>query len=160
MVRGELVEIPREAPQLTKDAVPTLFPDAPKYLTKRAPLKRKERDLCNQKPIEHKKRKRQSSTEATDVLSTHVEDSTSDASVAFEFSDLEASPPWTKVNLENCEQQTFACCHTNGDGSLDSLLVSRRVVFDFRRAGVSCSSRRVVFEKKNIWARIHKTNLR
>ncbi|KAH6932655.1 hypothetical protein HPB50_008490 [Hyalomma asiaticum] len=126
VVRGELVEIPREAPQLTKDAVPTLFPDAPKYLTKRAPLKRNERDLCNQKPIEHKKRKRQSSTEATDVLSTHVEDSTSDASVAFEFSDLEASPPWTKVNLENCEQQTFACCHTNGDGSLDSLLVPQK----------------------------------
>ncbi|KAH7964968.1 hypothetical protein HPB49_002713 [Dermacentor silvarum] len=34
VVRGELMKIPRETPQLTKDAVPTVFHDALKYLTK------------------------------------------------------------------------------------------------------------------------------
>ncbi|KAH7932620.1 hypothetical protein HPB49_000096 [Dermacentor silvarum] len=30
------------------DAVPTLFPDAPKYFTKKAPVKRKDRNVCEQ----------------------------------------------------------------------------------------------------------------
>ncbi|KAG0420934.1 hypothetical protein HPB47_003154 [Ixodes persulcatus] len=47
MVNGESVEFERERPSLTDDAVPTVFPDAPAYLTKPAPKKRKVRDLAN-----------------------------------------------------------------------------------------------------------------
>ncbi|XP_049513144.1 uncharacterized protein LOC125940716 [Dermacentor silvarum] len=57
IINGEVVEMPRDRPQLTDDAVPTLFPDAPKYLTTKAPIKRKERNLCQQDGPPTKKRK-------------------------------------------------------------------------------------------------------
>ena len=31
VINGEVVEIPRDCPRLSEDAVPTVFPDAPKY---------------------------------------------------------------------------------------------------------------------------------
>ncbi|XP_065304930.1 uncharacterized protein [Dermacentor albipictus] len=48
VINGDVVELERERPALTDDAVPTIFPDAPSYLTKPVPKKRKERDLVNQ----------------------------------------------------------------------------------------------------------------
>ncbi|XP_049522524.1 uncharacterized protein LOC125945020 [Dermacentor silvarum] len=48
VINGEVVEIPRDRPRLSDDAVPTLFPDAPKYFTKKAPVKRKDRNVCEQ----------------------------------------------------------------------------------------------------------------
>lgn len=47
-INGEIVEIPRDRPLLAKDAIPTIFPEAPKYHTKKLPRKRKERNLCDQ----------------------------------------------------------------------------------------------------------------
>lgn len=62
-IKGEIVEIPRERPQLTKDAIPTIFPEAPKYYTKSLPKKRKERNLCNQKLPLRKRRRKKSTAE-------------------------------------------------------------------------------------------------
>ncbi|KAL1486817.1 hypothetical protein MTO96_046805, partial [Rhipicephalus appendiculatus] len=47
VINGEVVEIDRERPALTDDAVPTIFPDAPSYLTKDLPRKRKERSIAD-----------------------------------------------------------------------------------------------------------------
>ncbi|KAL1445033.1 hypothetical protein MTO96_045246 [Rhipicephalus appendiculatus] len=47
VINGEVVEIDRERPALTDDAVPTIFPDAPSYLTKALPRKRKERSIAD-----------------------------------------------------------------------------------------------------------------
>ncbi|KAL1474164.1 hypothetical protein MTO96_038185, partial [Rhipicephalus appendiculatus] len=47
VINGEVVEIDRERPALTDDAVPTIFPDAPSYLTKAVPRKRKERSIAD-----------------------------------------------------------------------------------------------------------------
>ncbi|CAN7939599.1 unnamed protein product [Ixodes hexagonus] len=47
-IKDEVVEIPRDLPLLTPDAVPTIFPDAPKYISKPLPKKRKERNICDQ----------------------------------------------------------------------------------------------------------------
>ncbi|KAG0442530.1 hypothetical protein HPB47_015674 [Ixodes persulcatus] len=47
VINGELVELDRERPVLTDDAVPTIFPDAPSYLTRPVPKKRKERNLTD-----------------------------------------------------------------------------------------------------------------
>ncbi|KAH9371809.1 hypothetical protein HPB48_018450 [Haemaphysalis longicornis] len=43
VVNGEVVKIPCGRPCLTEDAVPTLFPNAPTYLSKRLPEKRQSR---------------------------------------------------------------------------------------------------------------------
>lgn len=45
VTNGEVVELERERPALTGDAVPTIFPDAPLYFTKHVPKKRKETSL-------------------------------------------------------------------------------------------------------------------
>ncbi|KAL1418470.1 hypothetical protein MTO96_005714 [Rhipicephalus appendiculatus] len=47
VINGEVVEIDRERPALTDDAVPTIFPDAPSYLTKALPRNRKERSIAD-----------------------------------------------------------------------------------------------------------------
>lgn len=57
IINGEVVETPRDRPQLRADAVPTVFPDAPKYFTTKAPIKRKERNLCEQHGHPTKKQK-------------------------------------------------------------------------------------------------------
>lgn len=46
-IRVRNVEFEREWPSLTDDAVPTVFPDAPAYLTKPVPKKRKVRNIAN-----------------------------------------------------------------------------------------------------------------
>ncbi|XP_077508835.1 uncharacterized protein LOC144120336 [Amblyomma americanum] len=57
VIGGKVVDIPRDRPHLKDDAAPTVFPDAPKYFTKKAPTKRKERNLCEQKAPSSKRRK-------------------------------------------------------------------------------------------------------
>ncbi|KAM7301545.1 uncharacterized protein ISCGN_017064 [Ixodes scapularis] len=64
IIGGEIVEMPRDRPQLKSDAIPTVFPDAPKYFTKKAHIKRKERNLCEQGPPPAKKKKRTAANDA------------------------------------------------------------------------------------------------
>ncbi|KAH8037487.1 hypothetical protein HPB51_011636 [Rhipicephalus microplus] len=47
VINGDVVKLDRERPVLTKDTVPTIFPDAPSYFTKQLPKKRAERNLGN-----------------------------------------------------------------------------------------------------------------
>ncbi|KAH8035063.1 hypothetical protein HPB51_004304 [Rhipicephalus microplus] len=46
VVNGEVVEIPPDRPSLSTDAVPTVFPDALKYFTEKAPVRRNDRNIC------------------------------------------------------------------------------------------------------------------
>ncbi|XP_077520726.1 uncharacterized protein LOC144132290 [Amblyomma americanum] len=55
IVNGEVVKIPRGRPCLSDDAVPTLFPNTPSYLSKRLPPKRKSKTSSGE--ILGKKRK-------------------------------------------------------------------------------------------------------
>lgn len=64
-IGSEIVEMPRERPLLSKDAIPTIFPEAPKYYTKKLPKKRKERNLCDQ--VLPKPSKRQEDTKTEDA---------------------------------------------------------------------------------------------
>lgn len=41
VINGESVEIPPDRPKLTDDAIPTVFPNVPAYLSKKLPPKRK-----------------------------------------------------------------------------------------------------------------------
>ncbi|KAH7977917.1 hypothetical protein HPB49_003944 [Dermacentor silvarum] len=47
VINGQTVELDRERPTLTEDAIPTIFLDAPSYFTKQMPNKRAERNLDN-----------------------------------------------------------------------------------------------------------------
>ncbi|KAG0443789.1 hypothetical protein HPB47_014525, partial [Ixodes persulcatus] len=46
-INVELVELDRVQPVLIDEAIPTIFPDAPSYLTRPVPKKRKERNLAD-----------------------------------------------------------------------------------------------------------------
>lgn len=69
VVNGEVVEIPRDRRSLSDDAVPTVFPDAPKYFTKKAPVKRKDRNICEQRgPVKKRQKRNSVSRQEPEVL--------------------------------------------------------------------------------------------
>ncbi|KAG0431737.1 hypothetical protein HPB47_021512 [Ixodes persulcatus] len=55
VVNGEVVKIPRGRPCLSEDAIPTLFPNVPEYLSKKLPKKRQSRTSSGE--VTGKKRK-------------------------------------------------------------------------------------------------------
>lgn len=137
VIQGKVEEIPRDVPLLVKEAVPTIFPDAPKYLSKPLPQKRKERNLCEQasrpRPPPAKRQRR----DADAVACEHVElgERQAGSSVFLECAELQVAPPWTKVHFRDARDSiTFAECHKSDDGSLDIIHVGRRVVLDFSGA--------------------------
>ncbi|KAH9366056.1 hypothetical protein HPB48_007886 [Haemaphysalis longicornis] len=75
MIGGKAVEIPRDRPHLKEEAITTVFPDAPKYFTRKARTKRKERNLCEQKAPPSKRRKVQTAAETQPVNERYVGDS-------------------------------------------------------------------------------------
>ncbi|KAG0427889.1 hypothetical protein HPB47_025099 [Ixodes persulcatus] len=66
IINSELVELDRERPVLTDDAVPTIFPDAPSYLTRPVAKKRKERNLADRGTPPLKRRAASGSTHDCD----------------------------------------------------------------------------------------------
>ncbi|KAH8040756.1 hypothetical protein HPB51_012926 [Rhipicephalus microplus] len=68
VINGEDVEFDRERPSLTPDAVPTIFPDGPAYLTKPVPRKRKERNIadCTAPPAKRKAPNEPTTSQARD----------------------------------------------------------------------------------------------
>lgn len=68
VINGEDVEFDRERPSLTPDAVPTIFPDGPAYLTKPVPRKRKERNIadCTAPPAKRKAPNEPTTSQACD----------------------------------------------------------------------------------------------
>ncbi|XP_077559688.1 uncharacterized protein LOC144174729 [Haemaphysalis longicornis] len=135
VIQGNVVEIPRDVPRLTEDAVPTVFPDASKYVSKPVARKRKERNLCDQPPPPPPKKRHldaEGSSGVTCSAASHLDDSNCVPDVASEFTELRAPPPWTKVDLGASSDITFAFCHLSDDGALDSLHVSRRVVLSLK----------------------------
>lgn len=132
VVKGVVVNIPRDAPQLTKDAVPTPFPDAPKYMSKAMPQKRKQRNLCEQIATPPPPKMPRTGVEVNGDVEMRTDEVIGGADVFHEFIELDAPSPWTKVCFPTITGQvTFAHCHASDDGALDRLHVSRRVVLDF-----------------------------
>lgn len=76
VINGERVEFPRDRPQLSDDAIPTVFPDAPKYFTKKTPVKRKERNLCNQALKPPKQKRTRTTNNAQSEKLSHLHDAT------------------------------------------------------------------------------------
>ena len=58
LIDGKEVRIPRDKPLLTEDAVPTILPNLPKYLTKTTPNSRKTRKKCESDDAPLNKRSR------------------------------------------------------------------------------------------------------
>ncbi|KAH7968152.1 hypothetical protein HPB52_006373 [Rhipicephalus sanguineus] len=76
VVNGEEVRIPRGVPALTCDAVPTILPNAPKYLTKKVPAERapRKREPSAQLQSERRKKKRDASPCGTTALQDNDDD--------------------------------------------------------------------------------------
>lgn len=69
VINGETVEILRERPVLTNDAVPTIWPNAPSYLSKKPPEKRQSRTSTRGLPTKIQRRE----VSASSHYDTHVE---------------------------------------------------------------------------------------
>ncbi|XP_077486834.1 uncharacterized protein LOC144098205 [Amblyomma americanum] len=131
VIQGKVAEILRDVPQLAKDAVPTLLPEAPNYISKPLPRKRKDRNLCEQKqtPGAPPEKKKRIDLEApVEVIEESSGGGSCDAILLRECRELQPPPPWTNVDLSDAQQITFAQCQTSEDGSQDALYVSRRVL--------------------------------
>ncbi|XP_075733126.1 uncharacterized protein LOC142775554 [Rhipicephalus microplus] len=162
VINGEVVEIPRDRPLLTEDAVPTIFPDAPKYLTKKTPTRRKERNLCEQGEPPYKKRttvKQQAPEESEQVIEAqHAAESEfteavhtdtievepqSEVSAEYVCRNIELpNTSWNKLSFSTeTVTVTFGLCELEG-AELDPLLLPKFVKFEqaVEQVGtVSCS---------------------
>nr|XP_054921160.1 uncharacterized protein LOC129381920 [Dermacentor andersoni] len=68
-VNGVVHEIPRDKPRLKPDAVPTIFPEYPKHLVPKVPVKRKTRNLCEQDLKLPSKRRKRGESAASELCS-------------------------------------------------------------------------------------------
>nr|XP_037289776.1 LOW QUALITY PROTEIN: uncharacterized protein LOC119184107 [Rhipicephalus microplus] len=128
VINGETVEIPRDRPCLTPDAIPTVFPNVPSYLTKKLPPKRK--TAASNGGVPRKRRKDDSVCDVTEVGEICV----TDGGVDSECSTAEATPHsavekwlesirdedlpskyWCKHLVPNApDVMAFSVCEVNG----------------------------------------------
>ncbi|XP_049272419.1 uncharacterized protein LOC125758823 [Rhipicephalus sanguineus] len=156
LINGEVVEIP------TEDAVPTIIPDAPKYLTKKTPTSRKETNLCEQGEPTTKERttvKQQAPEESEQVIEAqHAAESEFTEAVHIDTTQVEPqievsteyvcrnielpSTSWNKLSFSTEPGTvTFGLCEIEG-AELDHLLLPKLVKFEqaVEQVGtVSCS---------------------
>ncbi|KAH7940093.1 hypothetical protein HPB52_021776 [Rhipicephalus sanguineus] len=148
-IKGEIVEIPRDRPLLAKDAVPTIFPEAPKYYTKKLPKKRKERNLCDQVRAKPQKRQKRStmenacvptSKEASEGLNCepgspqdeHVE--TTDERLG--FSRLRIPKGWSEITLVDAEGLClYAQCEADAAEPYGSVVMVKSVRIQVGQGG-------------------------
>lgn len=102
-IKREVVEIPQDRPQLAKDAVPTIFPNAPHYITKSPLKKRKERNICDQ-VFPAPKRSRQNITEIPPSTIHDLETQVSsieamEGKKVLSFLGLKTSQGWSEIHL-------------------------------------------------------------
>ncbi|KFM65789.1 hypothetical protein X975_17498, partial [Stegodyphus mimosarum] len=96
VVNGEDIKIPRGKPLLKPEAIPSIFPKAPKYFNKPLPKKRKDRSNVT--------------TEAKTMCVNKENHDASEISVSrtMRISDVETvqlpSPFWSKLRIKNCPQ--------------------------------------------------------
>ncbi|XP_040073445.1 uncharacterized protein LOC120845949 [Ixodes scapularis] len=124
VINGELVELDRERPVLTDDAVPTIFPNAPSYLTRPVPKKRKERNLADRGTPPVKRRAASGSTHDSDPGNACTEP----APETHPFSDiLPPSMYCSRIILSN--DPTALCFGWHARMESDDLRVIKHVTF-------------------------------
>lgn len=81
-MNGEVVKIPRDRPSLSEDAVPTIFPNTPHYLSKKLPQKHQSRTSRGE--VLGKKRKLDDDAQHDSASLEHdgISDATADNTVA------------------------------------------------------------------------------
>lgn len=114
------MEIERERPLLTNDAVPTVFPDAPSYMSKSLPRKRKERNLCDQ-PLPAAKRQKGVCLEKENSAEPTQDGESEEAWVAerpgVSFGNLKIPQSWSKITLPSCLNVfQYAECESDASG--------------------------------------------
>ncbi|XP_002415640.3 uncharacterized protein LOC8042562 [Ixodes scapularis] len=97
VVNKELVRIERGKPTLTTDAVPTIFPDSPKYYTRRVPRRRKLPERTIPPP---KVPRRRNGTHAT--TAEQSDDGNNGATAVDNVADNAGVSPSMPSNVQNC----------------------------------------------------------
>lgn len=173
-IKGEVVEIPRDRVRLSNDAIPTIFPEAPKYFTKSLPKKRKERNLCDQVLPKPKQRRKKNAAETPDANTcgqvNGCADSTASSSEApssspgrngqvghvetnderLSFSKLQTPPGWSEITLiDNEDLFLYAQCEADAAEPYGSVVMVKSV-----RIQAAANADTVVAEvhlRGNIW---------
>ncbi|KAH8029799.1 hypothetical protein HPB51_004804 [Rhipicephalus microplus] len=128
VINGEVVELERERPALTDDAVPTIFPGATLYFTKHVPKRRKERDLANHYASPPKRMALDEGMPDSELIESVDVQSASETS-AHLFSNI--SPPsafCTKIVLTNEPGELCFGWHIHGE-KCRNVLVHKHVTF-------------------------------
>lgn len=147
-INGEIVEIPRDRPQLTKDAIPTIFPEAPKYYTKTLPKKRKERNLCSQVLPKPKRREQEITVEngCSDATTTSSEARNCDGGSSLNehvktaesssFSKLEIPRGWSEISLADAKDSfLYAECEVDAAEPNSSVVMTKSVRIQVQQNG-------------------------
>lgn len=96
VINKELVRIERGKPILTTDAVPTIFPDSPKYYTRRVPRRRKLPERTIPPPKVPRRRNR---THA--MTADQLDDGNNSATAVDDIADDAGAPPSMPSNVQN-----------------------------------------------------------
>ncbi|KAH8022772.1 hypothetical protein HPB51_005070 [Rhipicephalus microplus] len=115
-INDEEVRIPRGTPTLTSDAVPTIFPNLPAYLSKQPTPKRNERKSKRDDDVPQQKKVRGEIAEVTDVDEPSNGDKVFAAATVAAVMEIEIpGKHWTLHEFYDAEGVCFTSC------SLDSL---------------------------------------
>ncbi|CAN8007265.1 unnamed protein product, partial [Ixodes pacificus] len=144
-INGKVVEIPRDRPLLTKDAIPTIFPDAPKYLSKSLPKIRKERNLSDQVFPNSKRRREdnmlpEAASNDVGLPNDLVKDS---------FSGLTRPNVWSEIFLP-CAEDSFLYAECEADAVEQSKIAVKKQVRITMRAGGTAATADVLIRGKKL----------
>ncbi|KAH8029767.1 hypothetical protein HPB51_003719 [Rhipicephalus microplus] len=173
IINGKIIEIPRDQPLLSKDAIPTIFPDAPKYFSKALPKKRKDRNLSGQILPKAKPIRRENNTVA-DVASNYVNRESSvdnipeqecqrllndvdrDGAIdkapehecqGLSFSKLTIPSAWSEIFLP-CVGDSFLYAELEADAVEHNKVALQRLIQIKKQAGESAATTEVLFRGK------------
>lgn len=150
VINGELVKIPRDRPVLTKDAIPTIYPNVPAYLSKKTPQKRKSKTSSCGLPLKSPRREASVPSHGEALHDINDEGSgSSDAAVAdlpalFDLQNCELpSSYWTKHRIVGADNVTAftVCALDRRKLSFERWFCSRQMISAFARRCL-CKRRR------------------
>lgn len=109
VVNGVAAPMKRQRPALTNDAVPTVFPNLPKYLTRKLPIARKKRPRDQDIPVPSKRIKASEANSGRETLDEYVlaasdmdTEQSQDMITTHLASICLPSAQWTLLNCDTC----------------------------------------------------------
>lgn len=124
-INGETVRIPRDRPKLTDNAIPTIYPNVPAYLSKKPPQKRTSRTSTGGLPAKIPRCEGSASVH-DNAADSHEDGSFSNSPTALDIASCE--PPsayWAKHRIAGADSATAftVCAMNNGNLALEKVVL-------------------------------------